>query len=178
MTIAKKAVTEFRVPRLDEVSPEYAELLAKRAGLLEKQASLNSSRKDLERQIAALPASSTDRMSPNVAALLGEQPDSRPILTKTLAEVRSTMGEVEAALEIVRRRLGEGLGEASRAACAAVRPEYERRLSEFCQLLEKLDVARQSHDDLLDALALRKVHCGRCNRISSAIVATEEYPIL
>jgi chromosome segregation ATPase len=148
----KNTVTEFAVPSLADASPDYAALLDKQSELLAQQTELNREKGEIERQYAALPATAADVANERVAALLGEQPDGRPMLKKQHADIRAAIADVESALEIVRRRIADARDPASREVCAAVRPEYERRLAHMCKLLVEVEAARQSHDELLDDL--------------------------
>lgn len=88
------------------------------------------------------------RVSARIAELLGDEADSAPMLQKQAGEIRNQLADVEAALEIVRRRLTDAKGPASTAVCQTVRPEYARRVAAVAKALEALAVARADYDDL------------------------------
>jgi hypothetical protein len=144
----KKSAETFEVPSL-ESSPEYAALVAKRSALLERQSALREERREVETQIKALPAP-THRTSQRVAEILGDDPETDTLLHKRLAEIRSAERDLEDALEIIRRRLAEARGPASVAVCAAVRPEYTRRVKAMVAAVTALRVAREDYESLLD----------------------------
>jgi chromosome segregation ATPase len=147
--MAKKSTETFEVPSLESTSPEYAALVAKRSVLLERQSALRDERREVERQIKALPAP-THRTPRRVAELLGDEPETDTMLQKRLAEIRSAEQDLEDALEIVRRRLAEARGPASVAVCAAVRPEYTRRVKAMVAAVAALREARENYESLLD----------------------------
>lgn len=152
MAFAKKKVADsYRVPSLAEASPEYAGLLQKQAELQARQSALRDQRREVERDIAAQPPESM-RVSARVAELLGDEADSGHNLQRRLAEVRGAERDVEEAVEIVRRRLADARGAASVAVCAAVKPEYTRRVKAMVAAVEALRVARDDYESLLDDL--------------------------
>ncbi|WP_438278800.1 hypothetical protein [Nitrobacter sp.] len=146
--MAKKSTEAFVVPSL-EFSPEYAALVTKRSVLLERQSTLRNERREVEKQIKALPAP-THRTPQRVAELLGDDPETDTLLHKRLADIRTSEHDVEDALEIVRRRLADARGPASVAVCAAVRPEYTRRVKAMVAAVTALRVAREDYESLLD----------------------------
>src|SRR3954468_3191450 len=152
MTILKKAAAEpFRIPSLAEASPEYAALLQKQNDLYALQSKLNGELRDMQKQIDAT-GDRSPRVSTRVAELLGDAPDSAPMLRKQAADIRKELADVEAAIEIVRRRLTEAKGPASVAACQISKPEYGRRVVAVVRALESLAEARADYDDLRNQL--------------------------
>lgn len=147
-----KPADEFRVPSLAESSTEYASLVGKRDALNDRYRELNAERSKLSGEIEAEKAAGGQRLSPGVAALLGDSPDTLTVLSARLREVATETGNIETALEILRRRIEEARGRASAIVCATVRSEYDRRLGVLCKLLTEVQAARQSHDELLDDL--------------------------
>lgn len=151
MVLIKKtaAAEPFRVPTLADASPEYAALLQKQSDLYALQSKLNDERRELEKAIDKAGASATgSNVSTRVAELLGEAPDSAPMLRKQAADIRAKLADVEVAIEIVFRRLTEAKGPASVAACQISKPEYGRRVVAVVKALEAVAVARADYDDL------------------------------
>ncbi|MET4487006.1 hypothetical protein [Bradyrhizobium sp. LA7.1] len=145
--LKKMPTDEFRLPSLAEASPTYAAFLAKQAELLALQSKLNDERREVQKQIDNA-GTTGPIVSTRVAELLGDAPDSAPMLRKQAADIRAQLADVEAAIEIVRRRLTEAKGPASVAACQISRPEYGRRVVAVVKALEALVVARADYDDL------------------------------
>lgn len=137
----------FRVPSLSEASTEYAALIDKQQELLTQQSSLNAERRDLLRKIEESPAPT---LRPGVAALLGETSDSTTGLRTRLGEVQRTLTDIDAALEVIRQRLAVARTGASKAICAAARPEYGRRVAAVCEALQAVATARAAYDELRD----------------------------
>jgi len=154
--LKKKATDAFGVPSLAEASPEYAALLQKQAELQARQSTLRDQRREVEREIAAQPVTTT-RVSARVAELLGDEPDSAPNLQRRLADVRGAERDVEDAIEIVRRRLADARGMASVAVCTAVRPEYARPVKAMVSAVSALQDARADYDALVDDLVANDV---------------------
>lgn len=154
--LKKKATDAFVVPSLAEASPEYAALLQKQAELQARQSTLRDQRREVEREIAAQPVTTT-RVSARVAELLGDEPDSAPNLQRRLADVRGAERDVEDAIEIVRRRLADARGMASVAVCTAVRPEYARRVKAMVSAVSALQDARADYDALVDELVVNDI---------------------
>jgi hypothetical protein len=130
--------------------------LQKQAELQARQSVLREERREVEREIAALP-SSTYSVSARVAELLGDEADSAPLLRKRLAEIRNAEKDIEDAIEIVRRRLADARGAASVAVCAAVRPEYARRVKAMVAAATALSEAREEYSALVDDLVVNDV---------------------
>lgn len=148
--LKKKPADEFVVPSLAESSQEYNGLIAKRQGLHERYLALNAESNKLRGEIEKAKAAGAKPLSPSVAALLGDAPDSLTLLSQRLREVSAEMNDIEAAQEILRRRIEEARNGASKAVCDSVRAEYQRRLGALCDAARALEAARQEHDELLD----------------------------
>lgn len=159
MAILKKKADAFVVPTLAESSSDYAALVQKQAELHAHQSVLRDQRREVELEIAAQPPA-TVRVSARVAELLGDEADSAPMLQKRLAEVRSAERDVEEAIEIVRRRLADARTAASVAVCAAVKPEYARRVKAMVAAILALQEARADYDSLVDELVANDVAWG------------------
>lgn len=148
--LKKKPADEFVVPSLAESSEEYNGLVVKRQGLHERYLALNAESNKLRGEIEKAKAAGGQPLSPSVAALLGDAPDSLTLLSQRLREVATDMNNIEAAQEILRRRIEEARNGASKAVCDTVRQEYQRRLGAVCDAAKALEAARQEHDELLD----------------------------
>ncbi|MBB4348021.1 hypothetical protein [Aliirhizobium cellulosilyticum] len=142
--------TPFRVPTLAEADADYAAMEAKLAELATEASRTNAEIDELAADIIARPA---PRIQAGVAALLGETVDqtlaSRPA---KLAELRKHAADVDAAIEIIRRRMRDRQAQASVAACAVVRAEYGKRISALVEALDAVHAARLHADALLDGL--------------------------
>lgn len=168
MAILKKQATaqpeaEFRVPSLEEASAEYAALVAQRSGLTQRGADTRAERRDIERKIAEAPA---PIMRAGVAELLGETSDSTSGLRTRLAEVSKLERDIGSALEVIRQRLAVARTGASKAICAAARPEYGRRVAAICDALQAVAVARAAFDDLRDEFERQDVSWASLGPIS------------
>ncbi|MCP3406210.1 hypothetical protein [Bradyrhizobium sp. CCGB01] len=145
--LKKKEAAEYRIPSLAEASPEFAALVQKRADLHTLQSKLNGELRDVQKQIDAA-GDKGPRVSARIAELLGDEADSAPMLRKQAADIRAQLADVEAALEIVFRRLDDAKGPASTAVCQIVKPEYGKRVAAVAKALEALAEARAGYDDL------------------------------
>lgn len=137
----------FRVLTLAEASSDYAALAEKRGDLLAERASLESEKLDLERKIAA---DTTPEMRPSVAELLGDPASGKAMMRKRLAEIIGRLRDLEAAIEIVGRRIGEARTKASLIVSEAAKPEYGRRVAAICRALEAVAAARAEYAELVD----------------------------
>lgn len=142
--------TTYRVPTLAEADAEYAAMEAKLGELQAEAGQTDSEINLLEADIRSRPS---PRIQAGVAALLGETVDqsltSRPA---KLAELRMHAADIEAATEIIRRRLIDRRGPASVAACAIVRSEYGTRIAALVDALDAVQAARLHADALLNDL--------------------------
>lgn len=164
--LKKKDVEEFVVPSLAESSQEYNGLIAKRQELHERYLALNAESNKLRGEIEKAKSAGAQPLSPSVAALLGDAPDSLTLLSQRLREVTSDMNNIEAAQEILRRRIEEARGVASKAVCDTVRQEYRRRLGVLCDAARALEAAREHHDALIDGLEREDVSLGYLDPIT------------
>jgi chromosome segregation ATPase len=148
--IKKKSTTdEYRVPSLIEVGSEYAALMARQQSLSALLSTLRREADELSTKIAAQPKAPH---SAGVSRLLGDPEDAAPHLRKRRREVSGEITDAETALGVVARRLAAARDVASKAACDAIRSEYQRRLSFVCEAAKALEAAREGHDALLDDL--------------------------
>lgn len=149
--MAKKDTAEpFRIPSLVELDSNYAGLIAKREALNDRYRELSAERSKLRNAIETEKAAGGQRLPPEVAALLGDAPDSLTMLTQRQREIATEMSTIEAGQEVILRRLDEARNVASKLVCSAMLPEYRRRLGAVCDAAKDLEAARQDHDALLD----------------------------
>ncbi|UPU00211.1 hypothetical protein J4G48_0020225 [Bradyrhizobium barranii subsp. apii] len=152
MAILKKTATAepYRIPSLAESDPSFGALIAKQTELHNRYVKLRDERSKLSREIEAEKAAGGQRLSPEVAALLGDAPDSLTMLTQRQREIATEMSTIEAGQEVILRRLDEARTVASKLVCSAMLPEYRRRLGAVCDAARALEDAREQHDALLD----------------------------
>jgi hypothetical protein len=79
------------------------------------------------------------------------------MLRKQAGDIRGKLADVEAALEIVRRRLTDANGPASTAVCQSVKPEYSKRVAAVAKALEAVEAARADYDDLRNQFEIEGV---------------------
>jgi chromosome segregation ATPase len=139
-----KANEPFRVPSLAEVDSGYAALLQKQAELTARQAELEREKRAVEKAIAA----DTSEVKPEIAALLGDEPGSKALNRRRVAEIRSEIADIEQAVIVLRQRLADARGRASTAVVAASRMEYARRVKAMVEAMRALDAAHREYDDL------------------------------
>ncbi|BBD37538.1 hypothetical protein Amn_24180 [Aminobacter sp. Y103A] len=161
MALLKKSVpaTEpFRIPTLAEADADYAAMEAKLAELNAQLAATKAEDRSLERDILARPAPG---IRSGVAELLGDAVDislhGRPA---RLQDLRRKASDIEAAIEIIRRRMADRRSIASVAACKAVRDEYGRRVRAIITALEAVAAARADAEQILDGLEREDVQYG------------------
>lgn len=159
--LKKKPADAYVVPSLIEGSSEYASLVAKQVELQTRYGELNTERGLLRREIEVAKAAGGKHPSLAVAELLGDNTEASVAgLSKKLREVGTEMANVEAATEILRRRIDEARNAASKIVCDMVRQEYKRRLAALCAAARALEAAREEHDTLLDDLEREDVRLG------------------
>lgn len=146
--MAKKLANTFEVPSLESSSPEYAGLIAKRQELEQGHRDLVAERSRLRKEIEAAEGSGGQRLSPGVAALLGDKEDSVTALSLRLCEVFADIKDNEAATEILRRRLGDARDRASKIIRDGVRQEYASRVAAVTKAAAALHEARMNYLDL------------------------------
>jgi len=158
--LKKKSADEFRVPSLAEASPEYAALLARQRDLQRTYDELQMERRRLRREIEDEQKAGKQRISAGVARLLGDPEESVVDLSKLFRENTNEIGRVESALGIIQGRLNVERGRASSAVCAAVKPEYARRVVAIAKALEAVDAARGDYEDMRNQLDAEGVSWG------------------
>jgi hypothetical protein len=139
------AAEPFRVPSLAEVDSDYAALLQKQAELTARQAELEREKRAVEKAIAA---DTSREVKPEIAALLGDEPGSKALNRRRVAEIRSEIADIEQAVIVLRQRLADARGRASTAVVAASRMEYARRVKAMVEAMRALDAAHREYDDL------------------------------
>jgi hypothetical protein len=152
------APAPFVVPPLADASTAYAALLAKQAELHEKRRTLVAEALAREKAIAATPTP-RPAYSSRVAALLDED-EADDSDNSSRLRLRANVGEiadVDAALSVLAGRLREAKGLASQAVCAAVKPEYARRVAVMADAMTVLDEAHKAYDELRFALEAEDV---------------------
>jgi hypothetical protein len=147
MALLKKAVAAepYVVPSLAEVDEIYAGLLTKQGELNNKLSALRQEKRTLEK---AIDTDKSREVKPSIAELLGDEPGTKALNRKRLAEVRAEIADVEMALTVVDQRIRDAKGPASTAVCAAVRPEYAKRVKAMVEAAKMLDEAHKSYDEL------------------------------
>ena len=150
--LRKKSADTFVVPSLADSSPEYAGLVTKQTELHNRYTELRAERAKLSHEIETEKAAGGQRVAPDVARLLGDPEDSVTGLSQRLRVVATEMANIEAAQEILRRRVEEARNKASKVVCDTVRQEYQRRLGSLCKLLTEVEAKRESLHELLDDL--------------------------
>ncbi|MCP1792441.1 hypothetical protein J2R95_008740 [Bradyrhizobium japonicum] len=172
-----KTTDEFRVPSLAEADSSYADLIAKRVELEQRDSKLNSERSKLRGKIEAGRAAFGKHISPGVAALLGDDPtDSIADLSRQLREVTTEIANIESAREVLHRRTDEARNVASKLVCFTMMPEYQRRLGAVCEAARALEAAKPEKSTtrcwtIWSARMCASVICGQCARTSWAIGA-------
>src|SRR3954462_4731690 len=112
-----KTTETFRIPSLIESDGNYAGLIAKRDELNDRYRELSGERSKLSGDIEAEKAAGGQRLSPGVAALLGDSPDKLTLMSQRMREVATSMDNIEAAQEVIRRRRDEARNGASKVVC-------------------------------------------------------------
>lgn len=144
----KESADEFRVPSLSEASPEYAALLAKRDELNVRQGELRRDIREAEAKLRQVNDTPGERLSAEVAALLGDSPDAAFGMRAQISELRKRADETETAIEILERRIQAAKSPASALVVAASREEYRKRATAVLQAAAELQTARLEYLDL------------------------------
>lgn len=137
----------FRVPSLAEVDTTYADLLQKQAELTSRQSDLEREKRAVEKEIAA---DTSREVSPAIAELLGDEPGTKSLNRRRVAEIRKEIADIEQAVVVLRQRLQDARGRASAAVVAASRMEYAKRVRAMVAAIEALSVARAEYDKIVD----------------------------
>jgi hypothetical protein len=152
-----KAADVYRVPTLEECSDIYAGLKVKKFDMNNEMSAAVTERRALEKAIAA----DTSREVPSaVAELLGDAPSGKAMSRRRVAELKQREADLEVALRIVDQRLTDAHGEASRLACAAIRPEFAKRVGAMVDAMKVLDEAHQAFETLCMDLEAEDVRYG------------------
>lgn len=173
MAAVKKPTEAFRVPSLADADTGYAALQAKLSELRDRQGEALRESRSLEKAIAADPARD---VRPSLAELLGDEPGAKSVNRKRLAEVKSLLADLEAALGVVEQRLRDAKTAASRAVCAIVRPEYARRVKAMIDAATLLDAAHKEYDDLRAQFELEDVAWGSLMPMTPAFLGDSNDP--
>lgn len=148
MALLKKPTAEpYRVPSLAEVDETYRDLLQKQADLTSRESDLEREKRALEKAIAV---DTSPDVKPAIAELLGDEPGSKAINRRRVAEIRKEIGDIETALQVLRQRISDARGRASTAVVAASRMEYSRRVKAMVEAVEALAEARAQYEALVD----------------------------
>ncbi|MCA0000927.1 MULTISPECIES: hypothetical protein [unclassified Mesorhizobium] len=145
------------MPTLEECSDVYAVLKTKKAEINSGMSAAVAERRGLEKAIAA---DTSREVRPAIAELLGDAPSGKALSRKRVAELKQLEGDLEAAQRIVDQRISDAHTEASRAACAAVRPEFANRVVAMVEAMKVLDAAHQSFEDLCRDLEAEDIRYG------------------
>lgn len=141
------APTPFRALSLAEAHTEYGRMVDRVTSLSSRLTDLRRERRALEADIAA---DTSPKVSPAVAALLGEEPSSASKARARLAECLKEATDVDTALVIADRRKREYETQASKAVCDAARPEIAKRMSALLSALEATNAAHMAvHEAVL-----------------------------
>jgi len=149
--------TEFWLPSLQEIHPDFAATAERRADVESQRAAAQAELGALHADLKAnLPSR---QLRDSVAEMLGDvvAADERPA---RLGKLKTTVDDCEVASEILRRRLDQLRGPASAAVRAAIAPEFAARVGKMCQALEVVREARAAIDALLDDLEAGDVDRG------------------
>ncbi|MER9596685.1 MULTISPECIES: hypothetical protein [unclassified Mesorhizobium] len=152
-----QAPTPFVMPSLEDSSPAYAALLAKRLELSVSRGDLQTERRKLDKEIAA---DTSKALRPAIANLLGDDEDSKSHNFKRITEIHRAVADIDVALDVLRERIAVERGKASRIVCNAVRPEYQKRAAVVAKALETVQAARASYDDLRNQFEAEDISWG------------------
>ena len=156
MATTKTATAEpdFRVPTLGEADPVFADIERCLRAAVEARGKAEGEIRAIEADLRKTPARRP--MPAGVAARVGDVVDADDRLARVKA-LKTTAAECEAAEGILRARLSEQRGPASRAVCDAVRGEYAWRVSELCKALEAACAAHAKVNHLINELEANDV---------------------
>jgi hypothetical protein len=124
--------TEFAVPSLAEASPEYAALVARKAGLFDQKA---TTEKEIARLADVLRTLPRALQQVRIAELVGDEvpqgESPRPSIER-LNELKQHVHAIDQALLVIESRITIERGRASLIICDQVRDEHRRRAREVC----------------------------------------------
>ncbi|RWA64405.1 hypothetical protein [Mesorhizobium sp.] len=160
-TIVKEAGA-YQVPTLEESDATYSSLVQKRAELYGRLRELTTEERAL---VKAIESDTSREVRPSIAELLGDEPGTKALNRKRLAEVRAEKSDHEAAIRTVEQRVRDAHTAASRAACAAVRPEFAKRVKALVAAMKTLDAAHQSFNELCQAIEAEDIKYGQLGQV-------------
>ena len=150
-------VEPYIVASLADCDPAYGELIARRGHLREEMRITATAVRQAEKDLAN---DESVELRPGVAALLGDDTSPAAALRTTLREAKARRADLDAAVSILERRIADARTPANRAACAAVKPEFDRRMGALCDALKAADAAHQTLDELCMALEAEDIQYG------------------
>ncbi|UXN70585.1 hypothetical protein N8A98_05165 [Devosia neptuniae] len=150
MALLKKTRSApYVVQSLADSNAEYGLRAGRLAELQTALSALRTEALALDRELGRTTAPA---MRPSVAALLGDEiVDERTGKSTRLLELRRTIADHEAAIELQKARVNEAKGVATIAACQAAKPEYGRRVAALAAALEAVAGARADYQQLVTA---------------------------
>lgn len=128
--------------------PEYAKATALLTSLKQRAADLDAERSDLIDQLRERRKSAAIGIDADVAVLLGDEVEDSAApggITARLTEITTQADAVRRAIDVAASRQGQARHAASVKICAALRPEYEKRVSAVATALL---AAHRAHLDL------------------------------
>lgn len=149
MEPASAPTAPFRAQSLAEAHADYGRVVDRVTALSSRLTDLRRERRALEAEIAA---DTSPRVSPAVAALLGEEPTPASKARTRLAECLKEASDVETALAIAERRKRDFGSQAGKAVCDAARPEMAKRMAALLSALEAADAANQAVSEVIFAV--------------------------
>ncbi|MCZ8547639.1 hypothetical protein OOJ09_25925 [Mesorhizobium qingshengii] len=144
----------FAMPTLEGTSTVYTDLMTKQIDLTRARGELQSERRKLER---AIEEDTTVALRPSVAALLGDEDDSKSHSLKRIAEIHRAVNDIDIALDVLRERISVERGKTSLKVATACRPEYARRVAVLGQALRAVQAARAGYDEMVDEFSRNEI---------------------
>lgn len=145
-TTAKAKPSDAYIVRgLTEVDDVFAGLVQHRVKLQADLSTVATERKESEKDLAA---DTSPEISETVSALLGDGPGAKAGKRKRVLEAKQREADLNAAIVVIEQRIRDAQVPANRAACAAVKPEFAKRVAVMADAMKALDVAHQSFAEL------------------------------
>ncbi|CEJ13404.1 hypothetical protein BN1110_03720 [bacterium YEK0313] len=145
------ASAAFSVPTLAEADAEYGAMVERLASLHHE---LGQAKREQTKIETAIAADRSPEIRASVAALLGDQPNSKAALRTNLADLRGRQRDLEAAVSVLVERLRLRQTDAAKKVREAVQPELDRRVRAVIAAMTALDRAHVElmmlHSDLED----------------------------
>lgn len=157
MKRSEQPVEPYIVASLTDVDPGLGELVAKREQFHEEMRTAATEVRQAEKDLAG---DTSVELRPGVARLLGDIDSPKSIKRLALKAAKERRADLDAAVSIIERRVADARPAANRAACAAVKPEFDRRLGALCDALRVVDAAHQEFDQLCQALEAEDIQYG------------------